>query len=123
MGICLSYEQSATSETVCDKNHNTAFRQPMAARDQARWLPHHCPQDWHAGEALQPPGNDLTRRFPLIVETLARRSLSGQPGHADVGPGWLQLGVRNARSSFGVSNAFTLVQKIDAALRGAAVAR
>jgi hypothetical protein len=69
------------------------------------------------------PGNDLTRRFPLIVETLARRSLSGQPGHADVGPGWLQLGVRNARSSFGVSNAFTLVQKIDAALRGAAVAR
>ena len=22
--------------------------------------------------ALQPPGNDLTRRFPLIVETVAR---------------------------------------------------
>src|SRR5262245_53734055 len=31
-----------------------------------------APQDWRAGEVLQPPGNDLTRRFPLIVETLAR---------------------------------------------------
>jgi len=32
----------------------------------------HCPQEWRTGEALQPPGNDLTYRFPLIVETLAR---------------------------------------------------
>jgi hypothetical protein len=39
-----------------DKNHNTAVRQPMAARNQARWLPHHCPQDRWAGEALQPSG-------------------------------------------------------------------
>ena len=29
-----------------------------------------------------------------------------------VGPGWLQLGACNARSSLGVSNAFTVVQKI-----------
>src|SRR5438874_5706721 len=32
----------------------------------------HCPQDGRTGEALQRPGNDLTYRFPLIVETLAR---------------------------------------------------
>src|SRR6516165_10195857 len=44
----------------------------MAARDQARWLSHHCPQKRRAGEALQPSGNDLTRRFPLIVEALVR---------------------------------------------------
>src|SRR5262249_50328144 len=29
-----------------------------------------------------------------------------------VGPGWLQLGACNTRSSLGVSNAFTVVQKI-----------
>src|SRR5215813_6694545 len=45
----------------------------MAARDQARRLPHHCPQDWRAGEALQPSWQrPLSYRFPLIVETLAR---------------------------------------------------
>jgi len=38
--------------------------------------------------------------------------LSGQPGRTDVGPGWLQLGACNTRSSLGVSNAFTVVQKI-----------
>src|SRR5215475_4179161 len=40
------------------------------------------------------------------------RALSGQPGRTDVGPGWLQLGACNTRSSLGVSNAFTVVQKI-----------
>ena len=40
------------------------------------------------------------------------RALSGQPGRTDVGPGWLQLGPCNTRSSLGVSNAFTVVQKI-----------
>jgi hypothetical protein len=35
-------------------------------------------------------------------------TLSGQPGRIDVGPGWLQLGVCNTRSSLGASNAFTL---------------
>jgi ATP-dependent DNA ligase len=44
----------------------------MAARDQARRLPHHCPQEGRTGEAYSRPGNDFTRRFPLIVETLAR---------------------------------------------------
>jgi hypothetical protein len=39
-------------------------------------------------------------------------ALSGQPGRTDVGPGWLQLGACNTRSSLGVSNAFTVVQKI-----------
>ena len=38
--------------------------------------------------------------------------ISGQPGRTDVGPGWLQLGACNIRSSLGVSNAFTVVQKI-----------
>jgi hypothetical protein len=40
------------------------------------------------------------------------RALSGQQGRTDVGPGWLQLGACNTRSSLGVSNAFTVVQKI-----------
>jgi hypothetical protein len=39
-----------------DKNHNTALRRPMAARNKARWVPHHCPQERRAGEALQPSG-------------------------------------------------------------------
>ena len=43
----------------------------LAARDQARRLPHHRPQGRPAGEALQPGGNDLTARFPLIVEALS----------------------------------------------------
>ena len=43
----------------------------MAARDQARWVPAHRPQGRRTGEALQPPGNDLTDRFSLIVEALA----------------------------------------------------
>src|SRR5262249_61193089 len=38
-----------------NQNRQTALRQPMAARDQARWLPHHCSQERRAGEALQPP--------------------------------------------------------------------
>ena len=44
----------------------------MAARNQARRLPHHCPQERRAVRLYSRPGNDLTRRFPLIVETLAR---------------------------------------------------
>jgi bifunctional non-homologous end joining protein LigD len=43
----------------------------VGSRNQARRLPGHCPQGRPAGEALQPPGHDLTDRFPLIVETLA----------------------------------------------------
>jgi hypothetical protein len=39
-------------------------------------------------------------------------TLNGQPGHTDVGPGWLQLAVCNARPSLGVSNVFTVVQQI-----------
>jgi hypothetical protein len=30
------------------------------------------PEGWQSREVVQPPGNDLTYRFPLIVETLAR---------------------------------------------------
>jgi ATP-dependent DNA ligase len=44
----------------------------MDSRNQARRLQSPCPQGRPAGEAVQPPGNDLTYRFPLIVETLAR---------------------------------------------------
>jgi hypothetical protein len=40
------------------------------------------------------------------------QTLSGQPGRTNVGPGWLRLGACNIRSSLGVSNAFTVVQKI-----------
>ena len=35
-----------------DKDQATAVRRPMAARDQARPLPHHRPQERRAGEAL-----------------------------------------------------------------------
>src|SRR6266446_8726505 len=53
------------------KNPRAAFRRAVDSRDQARWLSDHCSQ----GERVRlysRPGNDLTRRFPLIVETLAR---------------------------------------------------
>jgi bifunctional non-homologous end joining protein LigD len=40
--------------------------------DQARRLPDCRPQGRRQGAALQPPGNDLPYRFPLIVETFAR---------------------------------------------------
>jgi ATP-dependent DNA ligase len=43
----------------------------MAARDQARRVSGHRPEAWSAG-LYSRPGNDLTYRFPLIVETLAR---------------------------------------------------
>src|SRR5262249_32625055 len=35
-----------------NQNRQAALRRPMAARNQARWLPHHCPQERRAGEAL-----------------------------------------------------------------------
>jgi ATP-dependent DNA ligase len=41
----------------------------MAARNQARWLP--CKTGARV-RLYSRPGNDLTHRFPLIVETLAR---------------------------------------------------
>src|SRR5262249_48682024 len=42
----------------------------MAARDQARWLPHPR-KDGQRVRLYSRPGNDLTRRFPLIVDALA----------------------------------------------------
>jgi len=44
----------------------------MAARDQARRLPHHCRQGRPASAVLQPSGQRSHSPFPLIVETLAR---------------------------------------------------
>jgi hypothetical protein len=44
----------------------------LAITHRRRRFPHHCPQEGRAGEFYSRPGNDLTRRFPLIVETLAR---------------------------------------------------
>src|SRR6516225_9165886 len=44
----------------------------MAARDQARRLPHHCRQGRPASAALQPSGQRSHSPFPLIVNTLAR---------------------------------------------------
>ena len=57
---------------VYDVKINQLGRKNLAVRfdlDQARWLPHHRPQERWAGEALQ---HDLTRRFPLVAEALAR---------------------------------------------------
>jgi len=51
-------------------------------------------------------------RLPVSGFGALNSALSGQPGRTDVGPGWLQLGACNTRSSLGVSNAFTVVQKI-----------
>jgi len=60
------------------------------------------------------PGIRFVQKTQSRAQTqpLKGHALSGQPGRTDVGPGWLQLGVCNARSSLGVSNAFTVVQKI-----------
>jgi len=41
----------------------------LAARNQARRLPH-CRKDGHRVRLYSRPGNDLTYRFPLIVEAL-----------------------------------------------------
>jgi bifunctional non-homologous end joining protein LigD len=44
----------------------------MAARDKTRWLPGHRPQgEGKRVKLYSRPGNDLTARFPLIVEALA----------------------------------------------------
>jgi hypothetical protein len=50
-----SYLVTGTSVYGCPKN---------------RWLPHHRPQEQRG--LYSRPGNDLTYRFPLIVEALAR---------------------------------------------------
>jgi ATP-dependent DNA ligase len=44
----------------------------MAARDQAGRVSGHRPQKAVQVSLYSRPGNDLTYRFPLIVETLAR---------------------------------------------------
>jgi hypothetical protein len=45
----------------------------MAARNRARRIPHHIARnDGNRVRLYSRPGNDLTYRFPLIVETLAR---------------------------------------------------
>jgi bifunctional non-homologous end joining protein LigD len=44
----------------------------MAARNQARWFPDHRRKDAKRVKLYSRPGNDLTERFPLIVEALAR---------------------------------------------------
>jgi bifunctional non-homologous end joining protein LigD len=44
----------------------------MAARDQARWLSGYCPERRRECGSYSRPGNDLTHRFPLIVEALER---------------------------------------------------
>jgi hypothetical protein len=44
----------------------------MGARNQARRLPGHRPQNGKRVRLYSRPGNHLTKRFPLIVDTLAR---------------------------------------------------
>jgi ATP dependent DNA ligase domain len=55
-----------------DQSAAAAERGRMAARDQARRFPRHRPQDGDRVRLYSRPGNDLTYRFPLIVEALAR---------------------------------------------------
>jgi bifunctional non-homologous end joining protein LigD len=54
------------------KSPDSAFGAVVAARNQARWLPGYRPQGRQRVRLYSRPGNDLTYRFPLIVETLAR---------------------------------------------------
>ena len=49
-----------------------AIRQAVAARGQARWLPRGRQEARRAGQLYSRPGNDLTYRFPLILEALAK---------------------------------------------------
>src|SRR5262249_7092472 len=51
---------------------------------------------------------DLRGRSRALRGRSRAHALSGQPGRTDVGPGWLQLGACNARSSLGVPNGFTV---------------
>jgi ATP-dependent DNA ligase len=45
--------------------------QVRAETAELGWLPGYRAQGWRPRAALQ-PGNDMTRRFPLIAEALAR---------------------------------------------------
>jgi ATP dependent DNA ligase domain len=54
------------------QDRQTALRQRLAARDQARWLSGLARKNAAQVKLYSRPGNDLTYRFPLIVETLAR---------------------------------------------------
>jgi hypothetical protein len=49
-----------------------ALRCDLAAQNQARWLPGHRPQGRQTGALYSRPGNDLTHRFPLIVQALGQ---------------------------------------------------
>src|SRR5215467_4119721 len=51
--------------------------------------------------------------FRLLANSCCTpHTLNGQPGHTDVGPGWLRLGACNTRSSLGVPNGFTVAASI-----------
>jgi bifunctional non-homologous end joining protein LigD len=50
----------------------SAERATVVPRNQARWFSGNRPQDGSDVRLYSRPGNDLTYRFPLIVETLAR---------------------------------------------------
>jgi hypothetical protein len=55
------------------KNSVPALRRGVAARNQARRLPGYRPRkDGPKVRLYSRPGNDLTYRFPSIVESLAR---------------------------------------------------
>jgi bifunctional non-homologous end joining protein LigD len=55
-----------------DQSPRAAFRADVAARDQARWLRVVARKDGAKLRLYSRPDNDLTFRFPLIVEALAR---------------------------------------------------
>jgi ATP-dependent DNA ligase len=55
-----------------DQSPATAERRGVAARDQARRFRVLARKDGARVRLYSRPGNDLTHRFPLIVEALAR---------------------------------------------------
>ena len=60
------------SALLTHEGGSAAIGAALAARDQARWLPHHSSQGRLSSEALQPAGQRPNTAVPLIVKTVSR---------------------------------------------------
>jgi hypothetical protein len=55
-----------------DSGHGSALRRWMAARDQTRWVSRPGSDGGQRIKLFSRSGNELTNRFPLIVEAMAK---------------------------------------------------
>jgi ATP-dependent DNA ligase len=62
----------ASSRRTFHNRPAPTFRRAVAARNQARWVRVIARKNGHRVKLYSRPGNDLTPRFPLIAEALAR---------------------------------------------------